>query len=230
MARGILLAGNESLLFSAAAGEADKRVEQYCAAAIRGTAQSAAESGKKIPLTWNPGSSISGRTLLLSAENQLGKLSDILLICSPPALYCPVESLVPAEIENHINTQIKGWFFLIRETAIYLRAKGGGSLGLVIAESGPPGGESISDLPGAAASAAFHALAQELIASAASQPFLTMGFTFSETSSSFRGSSSALRDQEKEFAAWMFKILDEGGRKKSGKWHRFGKTGLFRKN
>jgi len=222
MSRGILLAGNESLLFSSIAGEAGKRTEKFGAASIQGPSAFSAEnaigdSGKKIPLVWNPGSSISGRTLLLSAENQLSRISDIILICSPPPLYSPVESLVPANIENHFSTQIKGWFFLAREIAIYFRERGSGTLALAIGESPPRSAESISDFPGAAAAASFRALAQELVFSAAGRPFLTMGFSFSEPG------------QENEFAAWMFKIIDEGSRKNSGKWHKFSKPGFFRK-
>jgi len=242
MTRGIFLAGNESVLFSAVAAETEKRVEQYAAALIHGgnaagsmaanasgsvtggNANSVVKTGGgisgsskgRIPLVWNPGSPVSNRTLILSAENWLGRINDALLVCSPPAMYKPAESLVPAEIETWINTQIKGWLYLVRELAVYFRAKGGGTLVLAIPETGSGGGESVSDLLGAPAAASFRAMACELLLSAAVEPFQILGFSFSEAG------------QEKDFAAWMFKILDEGSKKYSGKWHKYGKFPLFK--
>jgi NAD(P)-dependent dehydrogenase (short-subunit alcohol dehydrogenase family) len=219
MTRGILLAGNDSMLFSALAAETNKRVEQYTEALIHNTSAANAvdsDSAKgRISIAWNPGSPISSRTMILSAENWLGQITDALLVCSPPAMYRPVEALVPAEIEAQINTQIKGWFFLIRELAIYFRAKGSGTLALIVPEPGSGGGrESMSDLFGAPAAASFRALAQGLVSSAAGEPFRIFGF-------------SPETGQEQEFAAWLYKILDKGSRKNSGKWHKFSKLKLF---
>ena len=225
MTRGILLAGNESPLFSATAAEAEKRVEKYAAALIYNPAAvkpGELKSEKMIPIVWNPGSSISGRTLLLSAENWMGQVNDAILICQPPSMYKPAESLAPADIESHVNSQIKGWFFLIRELAIYFRARGSGTLALVIPETVSGGGESLSDFFGAPAAAAFRAIARELLTGSAAEPFHVLGFTYSESSARYGAG------QEKEFVSWMFKILDEGSRKNSGKWHKFGKFSLFK--
>ena len=221
MTRGILLVGNDSPLFNAAAAEADKRVEKYAASVIYNPSASSGKTGepisaKRIPIVWNPGSPLSGHTLVLSAENWLGQINDALLVCQPPAIFNPADALVPADIENNVNTQIKGWFFLVRELALYFRARGSGTLGLVIPETVSGGGESISDFFGAPAAAAFRALGQELLTGSAAQPFHVLGFSFSETG------------QEKEFAAWMFKILDEGSRRNSGKWHKYSKFSFFK--
>lgn len=214
------MAGNESPLFMAAAAEAEKRVEKYAAANIYSAAipgkQTAPNSSKRIPLSWNPGSSISARTLILSAENWLGQINDALLICLPPAMFKPAESLVPADIETHVNTQIKGWFFLIRELAIYFRARGSGTIALAVPETVSGGGESLSDFFGGSAAASFRALGQELLSGSAAEPFHVLGFTAAEAG------------QEKEFASWFFKIIDEGSRKNSGKWHKFSKFGFFK--
>ncbi|MCL2478592.1 MAG: hypothetical protein FWF22_03760 [Treponema sp.] len=220
MTRGIFLAGNESPLFSAAAAEAENRVEKYAAALIYNPAAVSGKPGesgsaKRISLVWNPASSISSRTLLLSAENWLGQINDALLICMPPASFCPAESIVPAEIETQVNIQIKGWFYLVRELALYFRARGSGTLALVIPETVTGGRESLSDFFGAPAAASFRALAQELLSGSAAEPFHVLGFTLSEAG------------QEKEFTAWMYKILDEGARRNSGKWHKFSKLKLF---
>jgi hypothetical protein len=222
MTRGILIAGNESPLFSAAAAETLKRVEQYAAAPIPSPfppeVQTSSEQDKgKIPLQWSPGSPISARTLILAAENRLGQINDVILVCSPPAMYRPAEALVPGEIENLVNDQIKGWFFLVRELALYFRSRQSGCLALVVPEILAGGGrDAPADLFGPSAAASFRAMAQGLLTTASNEPFQIFGF------------SSAEHGAEADFAAWLFKIIDEGSRKNSGRWHKYSKLGLFR--
>ena len=223
MTRGIFIAGNDSILFSSVATEVEKRVEQYVAALIPNTFPASEKAGDfdssrgRIPLSWNPGSPISCRTLILAAENRLGQINDALLICSPPPLYRQPESLAPADIETLVNNQIKGWFFLVRELALAFRSKGEGTLSLIVPDAVQSGGrDTPADLMGAPAAASFRALTQGLLASASTEPFQILGFSLSEVG------------QEGTFASWMFKILDEGVKKNSGKWHKYSKFTLFR--
>lgn len=223
MTRGIFIAGNDSVLFSSIAAEAEKRVDQYVAAIIPNTSavpektNETSSGAGRIPLSWNPGSPISCRTLILAAENRLGQINDALLVCSPPPLYRQPEALVPADIETLVNNQIKGWFFLVRELALALRSKGEGTISLVVPEIIQNNGkDSPVDLLGSPASASFRAFAQGLLSAASAEPFQILGFSHSEAG------------QESIFATWLFKILDEGGKKNSGKWHKYGKFTLFR--
>jgi len=256
MTRGILIAGNESSLFSAVAAEAVKRVESFAAAIIPnrlplpegGTARSpkAENSGGAIPLSWNPASPISARTLVLAAENRLAQINDAIVICSPPAVFKTAVALLPEEIEIMVNDHIKGWFFLIRELALYFRRTGSGSLSLIVPDSGKEawGGEgginalsmnalglnardmntrgvnaweknNPADLLGPSASASFRVFAQGVLASSENEPFQVKGFTTGEAGA------------ETDFAAWFFKLLDEGAGKNSGRWLRFSKRKFF---
>jgi hypothetical protein len=226
MTRGILIAGNESPLFYAVSSEAAKRVESFASALIpnrfplpvtEGAAAAPAGSKGSIPLQWNPASPISARSLALAAENRLGRINDALLICSPPAVYRTAETLVPSEVETLVNDHIKGWFFLVRELALVFRAHQGGTLALVVPDIAQGSGRDPSaDLLGPPAAASFRAFAQGLISSSVNEPFQTMGF------------SSAEAGQETDFAAWLFKTIDEGNRKNSGKWYKYSKLGFFR--
>lgn len=237
MTRGILIAGNESSLFSAAAAEAVKRVNSFASAVIPnrfplpgGSSAREIKAGTDgaIPLEWSPASPISARTLVLAAENRLAQINDAVVICSPPAVYKTSGALTPEEIEILVNDHIKGWFFLIRELSQYFRRTGSGSLSLVAPEAaaetaaGRDWGRETrnkntqADLLGSSAAAAFRAFAQSILASSANEPFLTMGF------------GSAEAGDEGEFAAWFFKIVDEGARKNSGRWHKFSKMKFFR--
>ena len=169
-----------------------------------------------ISLAWNPASSIAARTLVLAAENRLEKINDAILICSPPALYKTADALTPEEIETLVNDHIKGWFFLVRELVLYFRRLGTGSLSLIAPEISPSNSKTQVDLLGPSASASFRAFAQSTIASSPGEPFLTMGFTTTEAG------------DEGDFAAWFFKIIDEGAVRNSCRWHKYSKLKLFR--
>ena len=226
MTRGILIAGNESSLFSAVAVEAVKRVESYAYAIIPnrfyipdGAHSPPAEpAGKGAPLVWTPSSPISARTLIVAAENRLGQINNAILVCSPPAVYRTAESLTPVEIEILVNDHIRGWFFLIRELVLYFRRLGIGSLSFIAPEHCPDGGTKNAqvDLLGPPALASFRTFAQGILASSANELFQIIGFTAPESGA------------KEEFAAWLFKLIDEGNRKNSGRWQKYPKLGFFR--
>jgi hypothetical protein len=224
MTRGILIAGNETPLYAATAAAAAKRVESFVSVLIpnrlplpEGPLPRVETTGGAIPLLWNPASPISARTMLLAAGNRLGQINDAILICSPPAVFKTPEALTPEEIEITVNDHIKGWFFLIRELVLYFRRSGAGSLSFVAPETTPGKGKNVPvDLLGVPAAASFHSFAQGNIALAANEPFSIMGFTGSEAGA------------EEEFAAWLFKIIDEGARKNTGRWNKYSRRGFFR--
>jgi NAD(P)-dependent dehydrogenase (short-subunit alcohol dehydrogenase family) len=225
MTRGILIAGNESSLFFALSAEAAKRVESFAAALIpnrfslpstEGAAPAAVSEGSQ-SLQWNPASPISARSLVLAAENRLGRVDDALLVCSPPAMYRNAETLLPAEVETLVNDHIKGWFFLVRELALVFRARQRGTLAMVVPDiAGGGGRDPAADLLGPPAAASFRAFAQGLLSSSFNEPFQVLGFSSSEAG------------QEAGFAAWLFKIIDEAGKKNSGKWHKYTRFSFFK--
>lgn len=240
MTRGILIAGNESTLFSAAASEAAKRVKSFASAVIpnrfplpgNGLAApvKAEAPGGSISLSWNPSSPISAHTLILAAENRLEKISDAILVCSPPAVFKTAETLSPDDIEIIVNDHIKGWFYLIRELILYFRRIGSGTLSFVIPELTPPGSardtfgarkDTVNknvqtDLLGPSASSSFRSFAQGILASSVNEPFQVMGFTGFEAGA------------EGEIASWFFKMIDEGSGKYSGRWQRYSKLSFFK--
>jgi NAD(P)-dependent dehydrogenase (short-subunit alcohol dehydrogenase family) len=147
----------------------------------------------------------------------MGRIDDAVLVCSPPALYRPAEALAPREVDSHINVHVKGWFFLVRELALYFRSRQAGTLAMVVSEASAGGGKDApADLLGPPAEASFRAFAQGLLASSAAEPFQIRGF------------SSAEAGSEADFAAWFFKFIDEGNRKNSGKWYKYNKLRFFR--
>jgi len=226
MTRGILIAGNDSPLLTAVGAEAVKRVESYASALIPSLVSSPErgsnpppkqESGGSVmPLSWNPASSISARTLVLAAENRLGKINDAILVCLPPAVFKTTEKLTPEEIEFFVNNHIKGWFFLIRELIQYFRRIGAGTLSFVAPEVSFEGKNVNADLLGPPTVASFRAFAQSILSLSANDPFQLMGFTAPEAG------------PDGEFVEWLFKVIDEGAKKNRGRWLKFSKLKFFR--
>ncbi|MDR1930819.1 MAG: hypothetical protein LBQ44_09365 [Treponema sp.] len=216
MTRGILIAGNESSLFSALGREAARRVKSYAAAPVPPWKEGEGRRGKITPpvLEWNPPSPISARTLVLAAVNKLEHIDDAILVCAPPAYRRSAGDLSPAEVDRLVDFNIKGWFFLVKEIISLFKARERGSLALVLSETGAGSAEEVPDLIGPAASAAFKALARGILLSSLNVPYTVTGFSSSEPGG------------EEAFAAFIFKTL-EGEKKISGKWHKFGKLGLF---
>ncbi|MDR2900301.1 MAG: hypothetical protein LBV20_02105 [Treponema sp.] len=222
MTRGILIAGNESALGDAVMAEAAKRVNTVSTAFIQNkfveTRQNTAslpEGTSIIPLSWNPGSPISARSLLLAAENHLEHVDDALLICDPPAMRKRPIDFTPSEIDYLVNNYIKGWFFLIREILLTFRARGKGNLCLVTPGISSGGKDDIPDLAGPSVAASFKAYAESVLSSAAGEPFRVIGFSSSEPGN------------ESEFAAFIYKIIDDEKRNDSGKCYKFGKLSFF---
>jgi hypothetical protein len=178
----------------------------------------AAEPGNSvITLQWNPGSPIAARTLILSAENRLERVDNAILVCTPPAFRRPIAELPPALIDIMINDHVKGWFFLARELAAVFRARKSGILALVLSElNAGNANEDAPDLLGPPAAAAFRAFAQSLLSYAGNESYLTLGFSSTEIG------------EESDFAAFIFKLIDEGNRRSNGKWHKYGRLSFFR--
>jgi hypothetical protein len=242
MTRGILIAGNEASLTVMIAREAARRVDAVATALIPNRLDGNAgpgvlnvgEGSSQIPLGWNPGSPISARSLILGAGNRLGRIDNAILVCSPPAIRKRPADLSPADIEVLINDHIKGWLSLVRELALYFRnsatpkdpagtrstgvsgAGEGGVLAMVIPDISPGGKEDAADIAGPVAAAAFRGLAQSMLIASTGEPYRALGF------------SSAEAGGDEEFAAYIFKVIDEGNRRDSGRWFKFGRLNLFR--
>jgi len=222
MIRGILVAGNESALLAAIEAEAARRTERYVLAPVTNRftetePRTADDSPARILLDWNPGSPISARTLVLASVNRLEHIHEAILVCCPPQVRKSAADLDFTDVEMMVNDHIKGWLFLIRELASVFKAKGDGTLSLVYPDINEAAGEDETpDILGHSALAVFRSITRDLLASAFSEPFLTLGFTGSET-----GDAAG-------FAAFIFKQLEDKNRRGNGKLHKYGKLGFFK--
>jgi NAD(P)-dependent dehydrogenase (short-subunit alcohol dehydrogenase family) len=216
--RGILIAGNESTLFSTLCTEAAKRVETYTAAFIpRNQGPESVRnvpSEKRITLDWNPPSPVSAKAMVLSALNKMEHIDDAILVCVPPAYRKNAEEFTAAEIDRFIDHNIKGWFFLARELTAVFKARGQGTLSLVLPELSAGSKPDAPDLTGPVVTAAFRSFAQGILLSSLNAPYEALGFSLPEPG------------EENAFAAFIFKTIEEGKRA-SGRWHKYGKFGFL---
>ena len=213
-----MIAGNNGALTQAIEAETARRAGQYALALIpdREARPETAANAARIPLDWNPGSPISARTLILAVENRLGHVDEAILVCDPPlARRAEKAGISLAGIEALVNDQIKGWLFLVRELALAFRARGEGTLALVYPEPGAAKDDA-GDIAGQAAFAVFRSLVSSLLASAAGEPYFVQGFSGGDAG------------DEAGFAAFIAKQLEDGGRRGSGKLHKYGKLGIFK--
>jgi len=222
MTRGIFIAGNESALSRSIESAAVSRVEKYTSAlipnrlsgAVKNTPQ---ENDKRLSLDWNPSSPISARTVVLAAENRLEHIDDAILICSPPSIRAGAAELPLSDIEIIVNDHIKGWFFLIKELAAVFTNRKCGTLSLVYPDIKiSTGKDDAADILGPSSLASFRALTQGLLVAAHSEPYITMGFSCSETGS------------EEAFATFIYKYIDEGNRRSNGKLFKYGSFSFFK--
>ena len=221
MTRGILIVGNESPTLEAVAAAAHARVETLVRATVPnrlGDVPPPVSPGKTSDtlLAWNPPSPVSARTVVIGAENRLGKIDEAVLVCAPPAIRRRPDELVPAEIDLLVDDLMKGWFLAVRELAVVFRTRKAGTLALVLSEAGLGGGkDDAPDLFGGAVAASFRAFAQGLLAASFKENYRIFAFSAAEAS------------DDAGFAEFVFKTLDEGNKRDAGKWHKYGKGGLF---
>lgn len=230
MVRGILIIGNDSALIRALEAEAGRRVERFAVSCIPNRLEAASvynvrtaqelqgqkeNNEKRINIEWNPGSPISARTLVISAENSLGHIDDVLLVCSPPSVRCSAADLPLADVEVMVNDHIKGWFFLVKEITAIFKERKHGTLALVYPDINS-GKDEAADILGPSALASFRALTNGLLASAQNEPYITTGFSTSDTGN------------EAAFASFIFKTLDELTKRSKGKLHKFGRFSFFK--
>jgi hypothetical protein len=223
MSRGIFIAGNESAISRAVEAETVKRVEHYAAAFIpnrltAGMPKSSAKTEEaRLSLDWNPSSPISARTLVLAAENRLDRIDEAILICSPPSVYSAAGELPLADVEILINDHIKGWFFLIKELAVVFSERRCGTLALCYSDLAlSQGKDDAADLLGPSALASFRALTHGLLSAARNEPYVTIGFSCSDVGN------------ENGFASLIYKCMEEGSKRSSGKLHKYGKFAFFK--
>jgi hypothetical protein len=139
----MLIAGAGEELITALSGEAEKRGARTAVAVIAGRnggnrRQTDGPGGNPAPPNWNPGSPVSARGLVLTAENRIGPLGGAIVVCSAPD-ESETRDFSPAGIESIVDNHIKSYMFLSRELVRYFQQKKAGTLAFALFETPPNG-------------------------------------------------------------------------------------------
>jgi NADP-dependent 3-hydroxy acid dehydrogenase YdfG len=153
---------------------------------------------------WNRRSPVSVRNVMLKAINAFDAV-DVLVQLGPPDLgNVPLLQTESADIEEEIDSWVKGSLFLSREVLAYFARRRGG-LAALVSQNCPRGGGVIGEI----ARAGFHGLVDALLRAtgAAAESVCVNGF---------ESTSSSTED----YAAFVHRALDEKAKRVSGKLFR----------
>lgn len=161
-------------------------------------------------LPWNRRSPISAKTFVLSGANSFERIDEALLVYAPGEGSRVIHETPLAEIEETIDENLKGFFFLLKELFSLFEKQKSGTVSLVFYDRGV---EMLPPLE-AASAGAFRAIVPALQYNYQNEGFMIRGF------------HSAV-DQPKEFAQYILGFA-ERTEKTAGRWIKYsGKAGFF---
>ena len=159
---------------------------------------------------WNRRSPVSARNMLLKAVNGFDAVDELILLGPPESQSTPLLQVGLGEIEDEIDTWLKGSLFLVREFLAYFYRRKSGSVALV-AQAGGADASSLEE----SVRSGFRGLSRSLLREYGSTPeTLTVN-----------GFESPGSDPE-SYAAFVRRHMEEKARGASGRWFRH-QTGIL---
>ena len=211
MAKSVLITGKPAHLASELVRAALGRGDRVVAATVADKPSEDGDEERMRRVAWNRPSPISARSVVLEAINSFDTLDEAFILYSPEGIYAPFHESPSSKAAAVMDEALKGSLFLVRELLSYFERVRHGSLNIVIQDSG---GEFHGPID-ACARGGLESFANALFTYYQNEPVECRGFV-SES------------EQVKEFAMHILNVIDEKGRRSSGKWHRYsGRGGLF---
>lgn len=128
MERAFLLAGSSSRLSSALT----KRLLEHGARVL--AARPGGQADEEGAVAWMRHSPLSARTVVSTAVNRFGSLSDVLILVEAAESQTPYHRVGSAEVEERVDVVLKGALYLAREALGQMIQLGAGTLSLVLCE------------------------------------------------------------------------------------------------
>lgn len=163
---------------------------------------------KLTEFTYSQRSFLSTRTLFFECKNKKREIEHIIIVHSILGQSDVLQGFQSNLIEQKIDEDMKGVLFFVRESLAYLEKRGGGSLNIVLHNTGP-------DVPGPLEALLFRgieALGSSLFTYYNLEKYLLRGYI------------SKARNSD-EYAEYILKGIEEGHA--SGKWHKYRSGGKF---
>jgi hypothetical protein len=162
-------------------------------------------------MNWNSRSPLSARSVLLHGKNLYGSIDEVIIVFSPDGESKAFHEISSANFENRLDSDIKGFLFLLKETIAHFQKQRGGVITVV--EYGR--GQSILSPLDSCIDGAFTRLIDSLFTFYQNEPLILRGF-------------SSRSEDSREFAKYILTAFSGRDEKSAGKWHKFSdKTGLF---
>ena len=210
----MLIAGSGPELISALAAEAGRRGIKTALSLIPGNSdprrfEHGAATESPVPLDWNPCSPISARSLILAAENRNGPVVSSIIVCAA-ANNAEIRDFSPAGIDFVVNNHIKSYMFLANELTRSFRARRNGTLAFVLLEGQSPA------ILAAPVFGAFKSFSGSMLAQSNTEYLSTLAFSYEEKNI----------PKINEYAAYIFKTIEENKKTDRAGWFRFTKLNM----
>jgi NAD(P)-dependent dehydrogenase (short-subunit alcohol dehydrogenase family) len=162
-----------------------------------------------IEITWNHRSPLSAKDIILNSRNKLNGFEEALIILSSQNNNKPIHEVLSSDIENTIDTSLKGNLFIIKEIILYFQKTGKGNISLIndIDQS-----EILSPL-NAVGSGGLAALVKSLFASYVHESFTINLFSF-------------ISGELESYTEYIFKGITEKTKSIHGKIFKFQERGI----
>ncbi len=161
-------------------------------------------------IPWNRRSPLSAKTFILEGANAFERIDEAFLVYAPGGEGRVVHDSSLADIEETLDENLKGFFFLLKELFSRFEKQRSGILSCVYYDKGM---ENLPPLE-AAVAGAFRSLVPTLQQNYRNEGFLVRGF-------------HATADQPREFAQYLLGF-SERTEKTAGRWVKYsGKAGFF---
>lgn len=169
------------------------------------------KNDRLIEIPWNSRSPLSAKNMILDCQNKMGGLDDALTIFSSEHNNKPIHEISSSDIENTIDTSLKGNIFILKEIILYFQNKGMGNISLI---HNINHNEILAPLY-AIGSGGLSALTKSLFASYQNEQLAINSF-------------SSQSYEFEEYADYIFKNISERGRTVHGKFFKFQDRGMLK--
>ena len=88
-------------------------------------------NSKLIEIPWNSRSPLSAKNMILDCQNKMGGFDEALTILSSEYNNKPIHEVSSSDIEDAIDTNLKGNIFALKEIIQYFQNKGSGNISLI---------------------------------------------------------------------------------------------------
>lgn len=93
--------------------------------------KTSSKNSNLVEIPWNFRSPLSAKNIILDCQNKIGGFDEALTILSSKHNNKAIHEISSSDIEDAIDTNLKGTIFILKEIILYLQNKGDGNISLI---------------------------------------------------------------------------------------------------